>query len=94
MKFTGKPEGFHSLTKQWIYFMDNSFLLSSLSSHMLPLNLKDCPALPVALCHFTLASLGRTELSLMPPLLAQAPWVLPSTLERLGRVAVISINIF
>lgn len=58
--------------------MDNSFFLSSLSSHMLLLNLKDCPALPVALCHFTLASLGRTELSLMPPLLAQTPWVLPA----------------
>lgn len=35
-----------------------------------------------------LASLGRTELSLMPLLLAQAPWMLPGTLEGLGRVAV------
>lgn len=67
--------------------MGKSFL-SSLPSHVLPLNLKDCPAPPVALCHFTLTSLGRTELSLMPLLLAQAPWVLPGTLERLGRVAV------
>lgn len=89
-----KAWSFYSLTGHWVYSTCNSFFLFSLSSHMLPLNLKDCSVPPAALCHFTLGSLGRTQLSLLPALLAQAPWVLPGTLERLGRVAVIPISIF
>lgn len=89
-----KVWSFYSLAKHWIYSMGSSFFLSSLSSHTSPLGLKDCPTPPVVLCHFTLAGFSRTVLSLVPPLLAQASWVLSCTLGRLGRAAVIPISIF
>lgn len=89
-----KVWSFYSLAKHWIYSMGSSSFLSSPSSHTLPLGLKDCPTPPVVLCHFTLASFSRTELSSVPPLLAQVSWVLSGTLGRLGRVAVIPISIF